>query len=80
MIGTQLRKARIAAGLTQEAVAAKAGLSREYVSHLERGEYSPTVDVLLRVGAALNTSAWRLLRRVEESRRPPADKRSRVRS
>jgi transcriptional regulator with XRE-family HTH domain len=66
VLGTELRKAREAAGLTQEALAAKAGISREYVSHLEREEYSPTVEVLIRLCAAMNTRAWRVLQRIEE--------------
>ena len=51
----------------QEESAAKAAISREYISQLERGEYSPTVDVLVRISAAVETRAWRILRRVEES-------------
>lgn len=68
MLGTELRKAREAAGLTQEQVAARAKVTREYVSHLERGEYSPTVEVLLRIAGALGTKGWKLLKRVEEGR------------
>lgn len=68
MLGEQLRKARVAANLTQEQVAARARISREYMSKLEANAYSPTVDVLMRVCAAVGTSAWRILRRVEEKR------------
>lgn len=66
MLGQELRKARQAAGMTQEEVAAKAKVTREYVSHLERGAYSPTVDVLMRVCAAVKARAWEVLRQVEE--------------
>lgn len=66
MLGTKLRQAREAAGLTQEQLAAKAGLSREYVSHLERDEHSPTLDVLIRVCTAMDTRAWLIVRAVEE--------------
>ena len=65
MIGDELRKARKTAGLSQEEVAAKAGITREYVSHMERGAYSPTLDVLFRVCSALGTQAWRLVQQVE---------------
>lgn len=65
VLGDELRKARLAAELTQEQVAARAKLTREYVSHIERGVYSPTADVLLRLCAAMNTRAWKVLRRVE---------------
>ena len=43
----------------------KAGITREYVSHLEREAYSPTVDVLLRVCNAMNVKAWQILQHVE---------------
>lgn len=65
MLGDELRKSRLAAKLTQEELAARAKLTREYVSHVERGVYRPTVDVLIRMCAAMKTRAWRVLRRVE---------------
>ena len=36
---------------------ARANVTREYVSHIERGVYKPTVDVLMRLCAAMNTRA-----------------------
>jgi len=68
VLGDELRKAREEAGMTQEQVASSAHVTREYVSHLERDEYSPTVDVLLRLAAAMKTQAWKLIRQVEEER------------
>ncbi len=53
------------AHLTQEQVAAKAGISREYLSMLENNHKSPTVDTLARICQALNTRPSTLLRRVE---------------
>jgi transcriptional regulator with XRE-family HTH domain len=60
----ELRKARLAAGLTQEELAFKADISRNYVSLLELREKSPTVQVLLRSSAALNL-VGRVARRLE---------------
>ena len=65
MLGQVLRDARIAAGLTQEQLAAKARLSRNYVSLLELNVKSPTVQTLLRICAALNVRASRILARIE---------------
>ena len=65
VLGNELRKARLAAGLSQESLAARAKLTREYVSHIERGVYNPTVEVLIRLCAAMKTRAWKVLRRVE---------------
>jgi DNA-binding XRE family transcriptional regulator len=69
VLGEELRKARQRAHLTQEEVAARSRITREYVSQLERDESSPTAEVLMRLCTAMGTAAWRLLRRVEERRR-----------
>jgi transcriptional regulator with XRE-family HTH domain len=65
VLGDEMRKARLAAALSQEELAARAKVTREYVSHIERGVYNPTVDVLIRLCGAMNTKAWKVLRRVE---------------
>lgn len=66
MLGNELRKARVAAKLTQEEVAARAKISREYINRLEQEKYTPTVTVLMRVCAAVGTKAWRIVQRLEE--------------
>ena len=66
MLGKVLKAARQEAGLTQEDLAARAKVSREYVSKLERDLQSPTVDTLMRICAILGTRASVLLSRVEE--------------
>lgn len=65
MVGDELRRAREAAGLTQEEAAFRSGLSRPYVSQLERGLKSPTLETLLRLCAALGVRASDLVARVE---------------
>lgn len=65
MLGDELRKARLKAGLTQEQVAARARISREYVSQLERNRQSPTVDMLLRVCRILGVPAANIVGKVE---------------
>ena len=69
MVGEELRDARVAAGLTQEEVAARAGVDRSYLSRLEHGHQSPTVDMLLRLCDAIGCRASELLARVERRRR-----------
>jgi transcriptional regulator with XRE-family HTH domain len=64
-LGEQLRKARAAAGLTQEELAFKADISRNYVSLLELDAKSPTVQVLLRVCKALGVRASKIVARIE---------------
>jgi transcriptional regulator with XRE-family HTH domain len=65
-LGQTIRRHRLAAGLSQEALAERAELHRNHVGFLERGERSPTVDVLARVGAALGVPAWALLKEAQE--------------
>ena len=65
MLGDEIRKERLAAGLTQEQLAFKARISRNYVSLLELDEKSPTVDTLTRICKALNVKPSHLLARIE---------------
>ena len=67
MLGEELRKARLKAGLTQEQLAFAADVSRQYVSLLELNQKSPTVDVLMRLCKAMGTSAGKIIMRVEKS-------------
>lgn len=67
-LGQELRKARHDARMTQETLAFAAGLDRTYVSQLENGHKSPTVDTLFRLCTALGVTASGLLARVESSR------------
>ena len=66
VIGHRLREVRESANRSQEDVAAKAGISREYLSMVERGTSSPTVDKLQAICKALGIAAWTVLRDVEE--------------
>ncbi len=68
MLGEELRKARLAAGLTQEELSFRANTHRVYVSEIERGKKSPTVDALFRICDALGIRPSVILARVERSR------------
>lgn len=80
VLGKELRKARLAAGLTQEQVASKARMSREYVSELERNQYSPILDMLLRICGAIGTPLWTIVRRIESATRQGDDSKGRTKS
>ena len=69
MMGEELRKARERAGLTQEQLSFRAGLSRPYVSQLERNLKSPTVATLFLICDALDVSAADVVRRVDAARK-----------
>ena len=67
MLGEEIRKARLRARLTQENLAFKAGVSRQYVSLLELDQKCPTVDVLIRLCKAMGASAGEIVARVEKT-------------
>jgi transcriptional regulator with XRE-family HTH domain len=67
LLGEEIRRARLAVGVTQEELAYEVKLDRTYISHLENGHKSPTVDVILRLCQPLGISASTLIAQVERS-------------
>lgn len=63
--GLVLRRRREAAGLSQEALAAAAGLHRTYVSLLERGQRAPSIVVVQQLARGLGTTMTSLIRALE---------------
>ncbi len=57
--GALLRRYRLKAGLTQEALAERAGVSVRNVQNLERGENRPLPDTARRLASALELNASR---------------------
>jgi transcriptional regulator with XRE-family HTH domain len=68
VLAETVRRARKAAGLSQEELALEAGLDRTYISQVERGKRNVTVVVLARIAKALNTTPDRLLVPVRKSK------------
>jgi transcriptional regulator with XRE-family HTH domain len=60
-IGRRVRRARIAAGITQEAAAATAGIDHKRWQRLEQGTVNPTARTLVRVAMAVGLTFWGLL-------------------
>lgn len=60
-LGDAIRRARKAAGLSQELLAVDAGLDRSYMGGIERGEHNLTIMNLCRISAALEVSPSSLL-------------------
>ena len=60
-IGAKLRAAREKLGLSQEDVAERAGVDRTYISILERGLKSPTLETMEKICAALGTLPERVI-------------------
>ena len=60
-VARNLRRMRSAHGLSQEELAHLAGVDRSYISLLETGSNSASVDMLERLGKALGVSVARFL-------------------
>lgn len=69
MFGQLLRDARLKAKMTQEELASKAKLTREYVSLLEHNKRVPTITVFIRLARAVGINPADLLLSVEKSLR-----------
>ena len=65
MLGQELKNARQALGLSQEAIAERADISRNYLSQLERDLQSPTVATFLRLCVALKVKGSDLISNLE---------------
>lgn len=51
----RLEEARLAAGLTRAELAAAVGIHYQTLGYLERGEYSPSLVLALRISSVLQT-------------------------
>jgi len=73
VLAANLKRYRLAAGLSQEELAHRAHLDRTYVSSLERGRYSASVDKLEHLSIALGIEASELLMRVTSADCPSSE-------
>lgn len=76
LVGWNVRRLRVAMGLTQEALAVDAGLDRSYVGRIERATENPSVDTLDQLAAALRVASAELLREPAEGEARPVPLRS----
>ena len=60
-IGREIRRRRRNLGLSQAALAAKAGIHADVVGRTERGIHNPSVMTLYAIASALNTSIVQLV-------------------
>ncbi len=74
VLGDNVNRLRNERGLTQEALAQRAGMRQPRIAEIERGDANPRLDTLTRIALALGVPVWMLLREeVEEAQAPAAD-------
>ncbi len=65
--GAALRDARMALGMSQDELSARSGYQRAYISQIERGLNSPTLEMVFAVCGVLEVKPSVLLRRTEKA-------------
>ena len=63
IVATNLRRLRHAKGMSQEELADRAGINRNYVGMLEREQHSATVDMLEKLAEVLEADPVEFFRR-----------------
>lgn len=67
VVGRQVRRLRLEAGLTQDIVAERCGIFRTYLSRIECGNANPTVTVLEALAGTLNVEVQELFEQAKRS-------------
>jgi transcriptional regulator with XRE-family HTH domain len=61
LVGRNVRRLRLQAGLTQEQLSTRSGFGQQYISDLERGLRNPTIVSLYELAQALGSTPVILL-------------------
>lgn len=69
LLGEELRARRVARELSQDALAAKAGLHRNFIGMIERGERNLTILTLEAITDVLKTTMAEVISSVEKRKR-----------
>ena len=67
MLASNLRKKRVALGMSQEELARRSGLHRTYISSIERGQRNVAVENIFVLARSLGCDPRELLAPLEES-------------
>ena len=63
IVATNLRRLRLVRNLSQEELADRAGINRNYVGMLEREQHAATIDMLEKLAAVLDADPVEFFRR-----------------
>jgi len=77
IVGKRLQAARVAADLTQEALASGTGRTPESISNIERGKQSPSIETLVLMARALTVPVEEFLRGLDGAT-PKSDSRTQM--
>lgn len=79
LVGENVKRVRMAAGITQSELAVRMGVDRAYVSGLEQGQRNATIVSLWHVAQALNAAIREFFEPLDPKKsEPPPRKRRRV--
>lgn len=67
LIGLNVKRIRLARGLTQEQFSELSGFTQQYISGLERGQRNPTIVSVYQMAQTLGVSHLELLQPDEEA-------------
>ncbi|AHC18720.1 MULTISPECIES: helix-turn-helix domain-containing protein [Paenibacillus] len=67
LVGTRIRDIRKSKGLSQEALAEKAGFNSSYIGFIERAERNISLKNLEKIAKALNVGVYQLLTYVKDN-------------
>lgn len=71
LLAWNLRRVRVTKGLSQEKLAADAGIDRAYLGGIERQTENPSLDLLDRIAETLGVGLVELLRQPRAGERKP---------
>jgi transcriptional regulator with XRE-family HTH domain len=70
VFATNLRRLRHAKGLSQDDLAYEAGVSRSYLSQLEKGEFHASLKIVAKLATVLEVEAAELLKTPLRRKKP----------
>jgi transcriptional regulator with XRE-family HTH domain len=71
IIGANVRRLRVAKGISQEALAVDSGVDVSYMSGIETGRVNPTIKIIDRIATALSVDFFELAKKPKVGQAAP---------